>query len=476
MFKHADSGTVIDHNKIRKQNFPYIFIWIVYYAWIVVFTTWWTVSPQTDMVFGVQNRTIFHSLNLISSAVFILFIKKEWFIRSSKIGSLVILISMAAFILMRNHYISLYSAIISGITFGVINISLLMPYVFILNNTEKFYSVLLSFALINILSLFMHYASIFSIDMQWNYILSYVIMAFALSAVLFFKKSDVINMQNEKTEKYIPNRVYITLIINCLFIIFCKGIGKAILNITSQSCAFPILNWYYLGGIIGCAIYFFVYAISSNSIHYAWNITFGSAIIGLIFNTFVGNSILFPILFAVFLGIGSTMGMINVYYILGVIGKKYNSMKYIKLSIIFIGLCGGLTGIIAGRIINHFSFQLFIEISTIASICVMMGLLILSPYFSKVYYKDRWAKDSQKMEINYENIQKYKQYSMTNREIEVCELMLNGYTLRQISALLSIAYSTVNTYTTSIYRKLNINSRAELFILFKDYLEIEKGL
>ncbi|NMA49061.1 MAG: hypothetical protein GX947_04745 [Tissierellia bacterium] len=32
-----------------------------------------------------------------------------------------------------------------------------------------------------------------------------------------------------------------------------------------------------------------------------------------------------------------------------------------------------------------------------------------------------------------------------------------------------MAYSTVNTYCTSIYRKLDINSKAELVPLFKDY-------
>jgi DNA-binding CsgD family transcriptional regulator len=478
MLKSIDTGKVVNHNRIRKQNYPYIFIWIVYYAWIIVFTTWWTASPQADIVLGIKNRTILHSLNLVSSAIFIIFIKKEWFIKTSKTGVIVLLVSMAVFILVHNRYISLISAIITGLTLGVVNTSLLMPFVFTLNNTEKFYSVLVSFILMNLMSLFIYYSSLWTsqASIRVDFICLYVIMAGALSAVWFFNKADIIHMAKDKIEKYIPKRVYITLVINCLFIIFCKGIGKAILNITLINTELFIMNWHYIGGLIGCLIYFFIYAYSIHSIHYAWNITFGSTIIGLIFNTFVNHSPVFAILFSVFLGIGSTMGMINVYYIFGVIGKKYNSMKYIRLSIIFIGICGGIAAIAAGSFINHFSSEIFIEISTITSIFIMMILLILSPFFSRVYYKDQWAQDSQKIEINYENIHKYEKYCMTNREIEVCELMLSGYTLRQISAMLSIAYSTVNTYATNIYRKLNINSRAELFMLFKDYLEIEKGL
>jgi DNA-binding CsgD family transcriptional regulator len=58
---------------------------------------------------------------------------------------------------------------------------------------------------------------------------------------------------------------------------------------------------------------------------------------------------------------------------------------------------------------------------------------------------------------------------MSNREIEVCKLLLQGYTMRQISGILSIAYPTVNTYCTSIYRKTNVNSRTELAQVFKEY-------
>ena len=49
-------------------------------------------------------------------------------------------------------------------------------------------------------------------------------------------------------------------------------------------------------------------------------------------------------------------------------------------------------------------------------------------------------------------------------------LLLQGYTLRQISAILPIDYSTVNTYFTAAYRKLEINSRTELLLKFKDLI------
>lgn len=49
---------VVDIRAIRKSNLPYIFIWIVYYAWIIVFTTWWTSSQVTEIILSSGLRSL----------------------------------------------------------------------------------------------------------------------------------------------------------------------------------------------------------------------------------------------------------------------------------------------------------------------------------------------------------------------------------------------------------------------------------
>ena len=49
-------------------------------------------------------------------------------------------------------------------------------------------------------------------------------------------------------------------------------------------------------------------------------------------------------------------------------------------------------------------------------------------------------------EIDNDQLYLFRKYRLSKRETEVCRLLLQGYTLRQISAILSISYSTVNTY------------------------------
>lgn len=59
-------------------------------------------------------------------------------------------------------------------------------------------------------------------------------------------------------------------------------------------------------------------------------------------------------------------------------------------------------------------------------------------------------------------------HSLTQRERDTYRLLMEGYTLRETADQLGIGYSTVNTYQTAIYRKLHVNSRAELIINYYD--------
>jgi DNA-binding CsgD family transcriptional regulator len=58
--------------------------------------------------------------------------------------------------------------------------------------------------------------------------------------------------------------------------------------------------------------------------------------------------------------------------------------------------------------------------------------------------------------------------SLTPREHDLFLLLLEGFTLKESAKQLSVKYSTANTHMTSIYKKLNVNSRAELIINYHD--------
>lgn len=57
---------------------------------------------------------------------------------------------------------------------------------------------------------------------------------------------------------------------------------------------------------------------------------------------------------------------------------------------------------------------------------------------------------------------------LTPRERELCLLLVEGYTLKESAVRLNVKYSTVNTHMNGVYRKLGVNSRAELIIHYRD--------
>lgn len=57
---------------------------------------------------------------------------------------------------------------------------------------------------------------------------------------------------------------------------------------------------------------------------------------------------------------------------------------------------------------------------------------------------------------------------LTPRERELFRLLLEGYTLKESAKQLSVKYSTANTHMTGVYKKLDVKSRAELIIRYRD--------
>jgi DNA-binding NarL/FixJ family response regulator len=54
---------------------------------------------------------------------------------------------------------------------------------------------------------------------------------------------------------------------------------------------------------------------------------------------------------------------------------------------------------------------------------------------------------------------------LTPREIEVLTYLSKGFTIKEIASLMGIKWFTVNDHIKSIYRKLNVSSRAEAAVL-----------
>ena len=456
---------------VSPKNLPYILTWIVYYAWVIVYTTWWTASPLTIAIYHTDVRIIIHSVNLLSSAFFIIILKKEWFSAITRIGTVCLIFSLVLFFLVTLPKLHILIVVLLGISLGIVNIGVLIPFVFVLNNTEKFYAVFVTNLLIYIILLLQETSLI---NITNGIIRSILMFCLCLLPITRFKKNDLI-YAIPKEITAIPKAkklIYITIAISAIYGISCKGIGKIFMLVAEKKVDLNIGAVFYIGAILGGVICFVTYGFSDNAFVITWNTTFATFVIADILFSIANEGNRTFLLFPLTLGIGSAIGIINTYYIMGVIGKKYYSYTYVKISIVIIGGIGGIggiTGITFGNRGESYIESIAVLIACVSAIVIVI-LLMLSPTLSRKYFNEEWVADAQKPEIDNEHSYIFEKYRLSKREVEICKLFLEGYTMRQIAGILNLSYATINTYQTSLYRKLNINSKTELLIIFKDYI------
>ena len=61
--------------------------------------------------------------------------------------------------------------------------------------------------------------------------------------------------------------------------------------------------------------------------------------------------------------------------------------------------------------------------------------------------------------------------SLSKRELQVLKLFFRGKRNVEISKKLNINQKTVNTYITRIMRKLEVNSKTDLFVLAREHIK-----
>ncbi len=464
---------VVSTKTLRKQNLPYLLIWILYYAWVIVFTTWWTASPETGSAFSVESRNIIHTMNLVSSAACIFLFKKEWFVLTARIGAASVLVTLGLFLIAPAPQTKMAAAALLGVSMGCVNISILIPFTFVLNNTEKICAVVCSHLLSNIVAVLIRG---FHFTGAGDGYAAAGMLFMALPAVVFFQRKHLSSTAADKLKdrSNVRAAMILTILIGILGAILFLGAGKAMLNIQTSFSAPLVEIWYYSGGVVGSVLMALLFAVLNKNMHMLLSVPFGCLAAGLVCNAFAGRAPDMDIVFGFLLGVGTAMGMSNVYYILGVVSKKYNSMRYLRLSILMIGICGGVSGVWIGNVIGQANTAQLSIISSLVSLLAVIVVLICSPMIAKTFFDDNWARDSTRNEITelaevvsrVEQKDRFEGLRLSPREKQVAIHLLRGMTMRQIAAELGIAESTVNGYCGTLYKKMQINSRIELFARF----------
>ena len=177
-------------------------------------------------------------------------------------------------------------------------------------------------------------------------------------------------------------------------------------------------------------------------------------------------------------GLGDGLGFITVYYLCASSIKKSGPSKIWRLCCLvffaeYSGISGGAAYVfsrrqLVGDLLPDYSIAFGIVV-VLCSVC-----FLLMPILQKKLFEKDWTDGVQLQDmaeyapllaetgaINLKN-----HLNLTDREHEVFTLLLKDMSPKEIAGTLEVSYHTVDFHRKNLYRKLGIQSRAELFTLY----------
>jgi len=172
-------------------------------------------------------------------------------------------------------------------------------------------------------------------------------------------------------------------------------------------------------------------------------------------------------------GAGDGLGYIIIYYLCAGAIKQSKSLKMYRLfCLIFFIEYFFISGILS-RVFDYYSGSshaiALVIVLVLSSVCFLLIPLLQKRLFETDWTDGLYLKGMKKYAQNLaetEAINVREDLKLTGRENEIFTLLLTGMSPKEIAYTLNIRYYTVNFHRNNLYRKLGIQSRAELFVKY----------
>ena len=233
-----------------------------------------------------------------------------------------------------------------------------------------------------------------------------------------------------------------------------------------------------LGTFISIGLVIVIQLLKGRSALYIWILFLTLSLLGLgalLYNapvTFISGSFAY--------GLGDGLGYIIIYYICAGAVKRSKSLRMFKFYcfVFFVEYC-----IISG--LFSFFFNYFQESNKILAFGVVLVLVsfsfILLPFMQKKLFEADWTdglylRDMEEYSQPFAETVKINakdQLNLTAREEEIFTMLLTVKAPKEIAYILKISYDTVLYHQKKLYRRLGIQSRAELFVMYSSNPDVK---
>ena len=444
---------------IRKGYLQYFFAFPLAMAFINIQDF---IVEDGSGVFGLAHTTITFIAFALGAIIMFAFSNERNIAAISKVSAFFTAVGFLPWLFLPDGYLSLVCDVVFMAGVGGCVSSSSFSFVFMLNNTERFFGSTLMLLFIDLVELSAEYISISAIAQK----IFTLVMVAALCVCMYLSKSkDYHGTENKAIKKFDPSIWLVLFIFFSYFAIRITGFYASAFQHPSGALLWGLIAF----ALILCLI--ILQVVFKRSVWTMCNVFFIASIMGHLmwYIKLPEAAYLFSEL--------KEIGFLITFYLLGCVTNKFCDFRMHKRLVL---LCMAVIGILyVGIDILHMT-MLTQSIAVITAAVLFITFLLLSPAFSQHLFFADWSKEFRQISMSplidgalqttaAEHKQQAPSLDDTNlspREKQVVLLLLQGMTLRQVAPELGLTPSSVSTYSKTIYKKLGINSRAELFLLF----------
>ena len=416
--------------------------------------------PTGAMLFGISDFMVMYIDHILFSLVIMLLWSKK-FKHLIHISIAVLIVGFFPLLFLPNEYPKLIFGVVAWAGLGGCVTSARCGFAFAANNTERIIGVMVMFTA----SVIFHFSDAFSVNNLFlSHILPILLFAGLVFCLFLFQEKDF--EVKEHSSAADSRGLYWAL---AFFIAFftIDGYSWGLIDNGHSTGMLALSIGMALAGVIFVAVLF----LFKKSIWHIWNIYFALSIVMALLTVFVpqiGSSV--PQYFFS----GTVMiGWPAALYMLACAQRRFASYKLLKQCTVVFVLLSPITTL-SDEVVNSLFPQAAPFITLIVVLVIAVGFLMVSPISFKHLFSAEWLEDlnNTDMTLHSEEFKKAAQTNtenalgLTPREIEVFTLLMTDMSYKQISAALNVSENTVKFHTKNLYRKLNVQSRTELFVQY----------
>ncbi len=444
---------------VRKSRWGNVVYWTMMYTFVFLVATKYFIYEDGVVDFAFSMSTMYQHIALIGSIILgFLFIKK----RNLLIPKLALCVLSALMIMFgaifgpaRTHVAYL---VCLSVVLGLLADCSLLTYIYEMNNSERLYGIVFCHLLTAGVAVFSCFFTRETAVFWW------VMFALSLAAVAacLFERREV--EPTATIKEPFQNKLYVPLLLACVGGVAAVFSSMAI--IAKLSPTLPNVRLFYYGGAaVGAIVYLLVYRFSPKPATVSLLMGFSTSV-ACIFVYIMAEGAGYYVSAALG-GVTFNICMMNLYYILCNIIKKYDNPLMLRLAPISSNLVGGAIGV-ASVLMFFFADELAYKI--VLSVCLAGDVVILS--LSSFWQKGLSVTEAQEEYVRFDTTQTRRQaylaVGLTEKEMEVADLLIDGLSLREIAGRLFVSENTAKTHRSNVYKKMQVGSRDELVAKLKD--------